>query len=164
MPYIACTICSKEFYIKPSHQRKGWGKYCSVSCRSKSQFKGRLVSCFICGKKVYRSPKALAHSKSNKYFCTKSCQTLWRNQEYVNEKNYNWKNGEHAYRNILKRAGKNPICFICKITDERVLVAHHKNHVRTDNQASNLVWLCRNCHYLVHQDKQLDKIVMEALV
>lgn len=164
MPQVRCKICKKEFYIKPSHQERGWGKYCSISCRSKSQFKGKSVVCFNCGKKIYRAPSQLKKSKSGKYFCTKSCQTFWRNRYYVGEKHTNWKGGERAYRSILKRSGRKPLCVLCKIANERILTAHHIDHNRLNNKLKNLVWLCLNCHYLVHHDKRLNQKIMEALV
>ena len=86
--------------------------------------------------------KAIDHSQSGKFFCTKSCQTLWRNQIYVGENSANWKNGEKAYRSILLRSNQNQACVLCKIDDLRILTAH----------------------YLVHHDKELDQKVMEALV
>ena len=157
MPEVNCKICKKGFYIKPSHQKLGWGKYCSRECVFKSQLRGKFVNCFICGKKIYRSLKAIDHSQSGKFFCTKSCQTLWRNQIYVGENSANWKNGEKAYRSILLRSNQNQACVLCKIDDLRILTAHHKDHNRTNNKLDNLMWLCLNCHYLVHHDKELDQ-------
>lgn len=164
MPQVRCRICQKEFCIKPSHLKLGWGKYCSRNCVFKSQIKGKYVECFICGKDIYRALKLLTRSQSGKFFCTKSCQTIWRNQVYIGENSANWKTGESAYRNILKRSDREKICIICDINDERVLTAHHKDHDRSNNRLSNLTWLCFNCHYLVHHDKSLDKKIMEALV
>lgn len=155
MAIVRCKICSKEFYIKPNHLQKGWGKYCSISCRSKAQLKGKLVKCFICNKEIYRSPKNLTKSISGKYFCSKSCQTLWRNSQYIGDKSRNWKNGEQSYRNILKRSGKKPICSLCNMNNEKVLVVHHIDHIRTNNNIDNLTWVCLNCHYLIHHDKEL---------
>ncbi|HNY04172.1 MAG TPA: HNH endonuclease [Candidatus Woesebacteria bacterium] len=153
MPITKCKICSKEFYVKPSHQKMGWGKYCSNKCKNKSQLLGEYFQCSICGKEIYRSLKLISRSQSKKYFCSKSCQTLWRNKEFSGEKSKNWKNGEQSYRNILKRNNIKPICSVCGITDERILNAHHKDHDRTNNNINNLVWLCLNCHFLAHHDK-----------
>lgn len=160
MPQVNCRICKKEFYIKPSHLKYGWGKYCSRSCVFKSQLKGKWVECHICGKKIYRAPKSLIHSQSGNFFCNKSCQTIWRNQVYVEENSANWKNGEKAYRNILKRSNKKQICVLCRIADERVLVVHHIDHNRTNNKLGNLIWLCLNCHHLVHHDMNLEKLLL----
>lgn len=157
MPRVKCEICLKEFYVKPSHQKLGWGKYCSIKCRSKSQFKGQNVSCFICGKEIYRSPRMISRVKNGKWFCSKSCQTIWRNGVYVEEKSARFVNGESAYRRILIRSGKERVCLICKINNERVLSVHHVDHDRENNKIGNLVWLCFNCHFLVHHDKDLDR-------
>ncbi len=156
MPEVKCRLCLRSFYAKPNHIRLGWGKFCSIDCRSKAQLKGKLVNCAICDKSIYRSPRMISHSRSGKHFCSKSCQTLWRNTIYVGEKSTNWINGENAYRKILIRRGKRSICAICRTTDQRVLNAHHKDHQRDNNKIDNLIWLCLNCHYLVHHDKKLD--------
>lgn len=151
MPNGHCLICKKEFYVKPTHQRKGWGKYCSIGCRTRSQLKGAQVNCFICKKHIYRSQKDLRNSKSGKYFCSKSCQTDWRNRILYSGKNHsNWRYGESAYRRILKATGKIQICNLCGTDDIRVLAVHHKDKNRKNNDVMNLVWLCHNCHYLVH--------------
>ncbi len=152
------------FYTKPSYILRGWGQFCSIKCRSKAQLKGKLVNCAICKKNIYRSPRMISHSKSGKYFCSKSCQTLWRNSTYVGEKSANWINGEKAYRNILLRTGKKIICAICKISDRRILTAYHKDHQRKNNKIENLIWLCLNCHYLAHHDNELDKKVRKLMI
>jgi hypothetical protein len=156
MPYVECRICSKEFYIKPSHYKIGWGKYCSIACRSKAQNKGKMVKCAVCEKEIYRSPGALKHSISGKSFCSKSCQTIWRNITNTGNKNNNWKNGERAYRSIIKRSGKRQICYLCRTNDTRVLMVHHKDNDRTNNRLDNLIWLCCNCHYLAHHYKEIN--------
>ena len=50
----------------------------------------------------------------------------------------------------MKRAGKEIKCELCATVDERVIVVHHKDKNRTNNKLDNLAWLCRNCHYIVH--------------
>lgn len=151
MPLVRCLICSTEFYVKPSHRLKGWGKYCSAACRTQSQFKGKNVNCFICNKQIYRSPKDLRSSNSGKYFCSKTCQTIWRNTIlYSGENHINWKYGESAYRRILKSTGTEQMCMLCKTNDIRILIVHHKDKNRRNNNIMNLIWLCHNCHYLVH--------------
>lgn len=147
---LACKLCGATFTAKPSHIAMGYGKFCSRQCSALGQKKGRDVCCHICGKKTYRSPKYLEGSKSGKYFCTKSCQTLWRNQLYVGEKHANWKHGRAAYRSVLGRAKRERVCELCKTTDNRVLSVHHKDRNRTNNKLYNLAWLCHNCHFLVH--------------
>lgn len=161
MPKLNCKICKSLFYVKPSHVRMGWGKYCSTKCRSKSQLNGRSFKCHVCGKEVYRSIARIDQSKSGKFFCNKSCQTLWRNSFFVEDKHPNWTDGISIYKKLLKN-DKVPKCFLCKLEDERVLIVHHKDHNRHNNGLFNLTWLCCNCHRLVHVDSDLDRKVRDV--
>lgn len=155
MPLVHCRICKKEFYAKPSWLRRGWGKYCSSKCQYKAQLKGKYTYCDICGKKIWRAPHEFSHSKSKKFFCTKSCQTLWRNQTYVGSKHPLWKGGEHQeYKKFLLRSGTHQKCKLCNCEDKRVLVVHHLDGRRNNNIIKNLVWLCLNCHHLVRRYKE----------
>lgn len=125
---------------------------------------GKIVECHSCGKKVYKTQKALRVSKSKTYFCTKSCQTKWRNSVFVGSKHANWKEGKFAYRSVLGRNKIPKICALCKTKDSRVLAVHHIDKNRTNNNVNNLAWLCNNCHFLVHHyEKELQKF-METLV
>ena len=101
--------------------------------------------------------------RNKKYFCSKSCQTKWRNTEFVGEKHGNWKGGEFTYRDILKRNKTPEICKICFSSDSRVLAVHHIDKNHKNNNIENLVWLCHNCHHLVHRYKEVIKN-METLV
>lgn len=169
MALTACLICTKIFYTKPSHKKRGWGKYCSILCRNKSQLKGKIVKCFICDKDLYRSPKDLRSSGSNKFFCNKSCQTIWRNTIlFSGENSTNWKHGKSAYRQILKRANRKEICTLCQTTDKRILIVHHRDRNRYNNKVENLIRLCHNCHYLVHhyndEQEKLNKLLVSMVV
>jgi len=150
MTYVKCKICFKELYVKPSHQKRGYGKYCSKKCQFEGQRKGKYVVCEICGTKTWRAPRALKLSQSNKFFCCKSCQTIWRNKRYIGPLHANWQGGESTYKRIMKESKIKPKCKNCGITDKRVLVIHHIDKNRKNNDISNLIWLCLNCHHLVH--------------
>lgn len=153
MPHVPCQVCAKDFYVKPSHLKRGWGKYCSNECKSQGFKTGSFFKCVTCQKEVYKSIKDQYRSKSGKFFCCKSCQTKWRNLTYVGENHANWKGGESSYKQAMHRAGVPAICARCKIVDARVLAVHHKDKNRKNNALSNLVWLCHNCHFLVHHYK-----------
>lgn len=160
-----CEICGKEFYAKLNWIKRGNGRFCSRECQHESQKKGKLIDCFICGKPAYRSLKQLKHSKSGKFFCNKSCQTIWRNSiVHVGVNHPNWTNGESSYRDSMLRNAEAMICRRCKINDRRVLVVHHLDKNRQNNNPENLAWLCWNCHYLIHHDRSEMKKFMEALV
>ena len=109
-------------------------------------------------------PKALRHSKSKKYFCGKSCQTLWRNKAYVGKLHPNWQTGEYTYRRIMLRSHIVLKCALCDLKDSRVLLVHHKDENRKNNNIRNLSWLCHNCHFLVHHYKEEKEKIMVAMV
>lgn len=158
MPKVCCNNCGKLFHVKPNTLLLGWGKYCSRACKAQSQFNGVKLKCFICRTELYRGPAKYEHSKSKKFFCSKRCQTIWRNAYFSKERHSNWINGSSVYRQILQNL-KDPICLLCANKDARVLVAHHKDHNRKNNKVSNLTWLCYNCHHLVHFDSIMDERV-----
>lgn len=146
-----CKLCGKKFLIKRSHVLYGFGIYCSAKCQHEAARTGKWLHCEGCGKDIYRTPKYLNASMSKKYFCNKSCQTIWRNKEFSGMRHAHWKHGRGSYRNIMKRAGRDVVCEFCGSKDERVIIVHHKDKNRTNNKLDNLAWLCRNCHYIVHQ-------------
>ena len=163
MPLNKCEICAKSFYAKPSHIKIGWGRFCSSKCQYRSYKTGKYVVCHTCGVEVYKRLTSLAHSKSKKYFCSKSCQTKWRNRQYMGDKHLQWKEGKSVYRNILVRNGLKPRCLLCKLKDKRILAVHQIDHDRSNNKIENLSWLCHNCHHLVHHDKLEKQRFFEVL-
>lgn len=151
MPNVKCKICGKEFYSKPNWIKRGWGKYCSRDCQFESQKKGKFINCYICNKEAWKRPKDILNSKSGNFFCSKKCQTIWRNKFFSGDKHPNWIDGSHqGYRKFMLENSINPSCRLCNNNDERILVVHHLDRARTNNQINNLVWVCRNCHYLIH--------------
>lgn len=152
MVNVSCLSCSKDFYTKPSWIIKGYGKYCSMLCKRKAQKTGQIVKCSICGKETYKTLKALRLSKSQKYFCGKSCQAIWRNSEFVGKKHANYITGKSSYKSILSRNKVPKICSLCNTNDSRVLAVHHVDGNHYNNEIKNLAWLCHNCHHLVHHD------------
>ncbi len=153
MPQMNCPTCTKAFSAKPSRVLKGWDKFCSNSCKNQGQKTGKIVKCYTCKKQIYKTLTDQNRSISKKYFCNKSCQTVWRNSLYLEEKHTNWKGGENSYRDILRRTNVVPECSKCHSADLRTLAVHHKDKDRSNNAVSNLIWLCHNCHFLVHHYK-----------
>ncbi len=148
-----CKICKNEYYARPSHVLRGWGIYCSRKCHFRSERKGKEIPCLICGTLIYCSLKRIHGSKSNNFFCGKSCQAKWRNSVFSGEKHKLWKNGRWTYRDAMLKSGIAKTCTLCKIIDERILAVHHIDENKLNYNISNLAWLCHNCHRLVHCDK-----------
>lgn len=153
MPKNKCKICGTAFYVKPSHAKLGYGKYCSKKCAGQGLRRGENVACHTCGAKTWKMHKDIARSKSNKFFCNKSCQAKWRNKEFSGINHPNWCGGEFTYYRVMRENNIKPVCRDCGYENKKALVIHHKDQNRRNNDISNLTWLCRNCHYLVHLKK-----------
>lgn len=147
----SCAVCKGDFKTKPYFLKHGGGKYCSKACHHIGLRKGEFVQCFICKAETYKTPKALKNSKSKKFFCSKSCQTTWRNSEFIGPKHANWVAGLYAYRSVLERHKIPAVCKRCKLDDKRMLAVHHIDQNRKNNAIKNLTWLCHNCHHLIHR-------------
>jgi hypothetical protein len=145
-----CKRCSKEFSTKPSQRKLGRGIYCSRKCTEMSRRTGKDVLCRWCRKNFYAPGKQLQRSKSKHYFCSRDCYLGYKAVHLVREGHPMWKTGENAYL-LLMRRERPQICARCDLRAPRLLVVHHIDENRKNNVLSNLVWLCRNCHFLVHK-------------
>lgn len=161
---VLCQACSKAFKTKAYFIKRGQGRFCSLNCYHSTFLRGRTVTCATCRATMYRTPQQLRRSKSKLYFCSKSCQTVWRNQVFSGEKHKLWKNGLFTYRNLLLRSEQPQICKRCGTRDYRVLAVHHIDHNHHNNKLENLLWLCHNCHLLIHRDKVEAQIFMVPIV
>ncbi len=162
--YLNCPQCTRTFTIKPSRLKDGYIKYCSRACAHTGTRTGKTVNCHACDKKVYKTLKALTRSHSGHFFCTKSCQTQWRNRVFIGEKHANWKGGKHAYRRMMLQSDTKQECRLCITTDIRILAVHHIDEDRSNNTLENFAWLCHNCHHLVHHYSEGRKKFMATIV
>lgn len=154
MPWLNCIKCSAEFYAKPNAIAKGWAKYCSNTCAAEARKRGKFVSCYQCKKMAWKTPKDERVSRSGFLFCNKVCSMAWKNGTVFSGINHPlWKHGHSTYREKLEKHSKTIQCNTCGLQDKRILVAHHKDSNRKNNKIDNLMWLCRNCHYLIHNGK-----------
>lgn len=164
MAMVICRKCGKEFYAKPFWIKKGWGKYCSSECHHASMRNGKEMACAVCGEMAYKTQKSIERSKSGLFFCSKSCQTKWRNQLFTGDKHTNYTTGLYSYRSVLNRNKIPKICVLCQNADTRVLAVHHIDKNRKNNTVENLAWLCNNCHFLVHHYEEAREKFMAAIV
>ena len=160
MKSIKCDQCGKVFERKISQVLLARRHFCSVVCQNNAKKLGKIIPCFVCGKKVYKKKKDIEASKGKKFFCGVTCSNMWLGSQRHGEQHPNWVNGRFAYKNILGRTNQKKECRLCKESDTRILSVHHIDKNRANNLARNLVWLCYNCHFLVHHDiGEMDKLI-----
>ena len=154
MEWVICDSCGKDFLRKKSQIKLAVKHYCSISCAEQGTRKGKMVECFNCKKLVYKSLKELKRSKSKNYFCSKICSNIWLGIQQRAENSPNWAGGKSSYKDLLKRTNIEKVCVLCKKSNSKTLCVHHIDKNRKNNNLSNLVWLCRNCHFLIHNYKK----------
>jgi hypothetical protein len=80
-----------------------------------------------------------------------ACHCSWENKNVrcgINAPN--WISGENVYRDLMDRNNIPYKCARCGISDKRVLVVHHKDGNRRNNDIKNLERICCNCHAILH--------------
>ena len=80
---ITCNYCSKNFQ-RPKNKvneaiKLGWNPYCSAKCQFAARLRGEYRACQNCSKKVWRTPKELRTSQTNRFFCNASCSAIFNN-------------------------------------------------------------------------------------
>jgi len=120
-------------------------------CYRLSRRAGDYVSCEMCKKTVYRQKRFLL--RKTEYFCSRDCNLRHLNGNRHRETHPNWTTGKASYRTTLLQSQKVRVCNRCCTTEMLFLVVHHMDLDRNNNSLSNLVWLCQNCHFLVHTYK-----------
>ncbi len=151
MDNTKCLRCGLGFYAKPSQKLRGKGKYCSAKCSNECQKRGRYIPCKICDAPTWRTPANEKKSSSGVFFCSKSCQAVWRNRNFSGPSHPLWAGGVSKYREILIESGRQVLCRMCGEIDIRVLVVHHRDRNRRNSDVENLTWVCFNCHRLIHK-------------
>jgi hypothetical protein len=131
-----CLACGKEFFTKPSHIKKGWGKYCSKECSPSTFKKGHIP-----------------HNNGKK------------RPELSGAKHFNWKGGRHKHSlgYILVLSPNHPYpskkegyVFEHRLVMEKHIgrhllpkeVVHHINNITDDNRIENLMLFSSNGEHL----------------
>jgi len=146
-----CKQCGTIFYVKPSHIRKGVGKYCSRECYTKAGNKDCI--CVVCGNEFRVKSNRLKGGGGRycSYKCFASVQRrenhpLWRG----GTKRYRGENWHQQRKLAYERDGG--ICQYChrtKRNDERQFSVHHIKPFREfngDYLKANVITLCHQCH------------------
>jgi len=145
------ALCAKSnSTLDQNRFEKAWLGFAHSSAIIKTSLRSEY-RCAYCNNEILRAPYKTRSSTSGLIFCNQSCRASWTNQQRRGENHPNWKGAEATYRASMLREGPPPVCQRCGLTDLRVLTVHHLDENRSNNRLENLVWLCYNCHHLVHQ-------------
>jgi HNH endonuclease len=122
--------------------------YCSPKCRPVNMSKSaKAIKCDTCGEPIMREPNRI--SKTN--FCGYVCMAAGKIRDYPKSRKFN------SVRRWFSRCGRMAKCERCGYNDiPRILVLHHKDRDRTNNERENLEVLCPNCHATEHVNELKD--------
>jgi len=114
------------------------------------------LTCDNCSKTFYRESqlqqrllkRGLKHS-----FCSRKCYGEW----IKGKRNPLWKHGKsdtgtYYAQKVIEENNIPPICQICNDPEKKTFI-HHKDEDRTNNQLSNLLVVCWDCHQNLHLAK-----------
>ncbi len=136
-----CSHCGSRYSVV---RRDGANaKYCSDKCYDESmKYRGSVeLTCSVCRKIFRRSPSKIRADKAP--CCSTSCRNILRRVDKPGRAS--------AARSWMKDRGMINSCSRCAY-DERpeILVVHHGDRNRRNNNLDNLVVLCPNCHAIEH--------------
>jgi len=155
-----CQACGKIFYVYPSRLKKGTGKYCSIKCAVKGQYKKRIKrTCQNCGKVFYILPSDAQKKGSGKY-CSNECKhRAHRNRVelacqlcgkgFSAKPSGNRKYCSNKCRGLARRARIKLVCEFCDTSFESEIGTIRKYCSRECYQAALLQRqesiICENC-------------------
>lgn len=146
--YSECLYCSGKFWLYK--HLESTSKFCSKPCAdlSKTVYKKEKRSCLQCSNIFDYSNKP--KSNNSGHFCSLKC----RDKSYLKPDKF-IRSGWKGPRNRFLKNGNN-FCFKCYSSNN--LQVHHliPHYLTKDNNDSNLVTLCKNCHLIA------DKLTLKA--
>lgn len=146
---LKCNNCDNS---KLFDNRDIPNNYICSSCK----IKNKTVKCNHCGKDIVRP---LSHHNTRMIFCNRECKEA---EQYVGGKMaLSHYTADKAYRiKALRIYGHK--CNLCDITENYMLVVHHKDGNRDNNNITNLEVLCHNHHAQRHKHWNGKKWVLDT--
>lgn len=145
----ACMQCGKAFYTFNCEIKKGRGKFCSRSCATTYR-------------NIHNNPTKdieVRHKISKNHADVSGTNNPMYNRRGETAPSYidgrNSFSGD-VYRRIML-ANVKPICNLCGEADMSKLQVHHIDKNHSNNELSNLVWLCARCHNNIVHKRNRDK-------
>ena len=139
------TTCCKICNVKFIHHRTKKRKFCSISCANKSRYPITYINCSFCDKEFRKS-------NDKTIFCSSNCYIKSGKMSFdkIGNKNPTFTNGIFSYKNKALRELPQ-LCAICASVVH--LEVHHIDNCHLNSDLSNLIILCRRCHYKYHSGK-----------
>ena len=135
---IKCKTCGYEWEIspntfEPSSIQKGYSFSGCPKC------KYEIIKCSYCSKEFEQLKSVIKKSKTGNLYCSKECGNRHKNEQVK-------QNNSTAYRRNAFEYYEHK-CAICGYDEyKEILEVHHIDENRTNNELSNLIILCPNCH------------------
>lgn len=132
-PNTSCYICGKAIYRRPK-------AYCSLECYGISC--RRENPCIICVKPILAG--------DNKKTCSRACAN--KNRKGIKYKGSQPQSKVKSAKALRARlfSVRGEVCERCGYDKREILVVHHKDRNRFNNNMENLDLLCPNCHAEEH--------------
>ena len=152
-----CLFCGTLFQASMGEHKRGNAKFCSHSCCSKNTHKKQKESktpnvvCALCGKHFYRPPAKIKAARHFLQFCCRAHKDEAQRIGGIKEiQPAHYGNGNRTYRakafrSMPKQCSK---CGYMKYPE--ILLVHHLDGNRDNNNISNLIVLCSTCHDETH--------------
>jgi hypothetical protein len=141
-PNTKCIICGRPTYKRPVEIERNKGRvFCSQTCYGASCRKEK--PCIICGNPILAglNKKTCSRICANKirvgihYRAGRSTKDKVKTQRWLKVR-------------LLKERGAS--CERCGYNRKEILVVHHKDRDRENNDLRNLELMCPNCHAEEH--------------
>lgn len=151
-----CRHCQKTFQALEKELKRGNGKFCSISCASKSRKRDKdfNATCAQCAMPFYAKTSRFDQTKSGLLFCSRACKEKAQKIggiEAIQPTHYRGKQTPADYRAFFLRRGLLASCARCGFNAHpQILQIHHRDQDRKNNNLDNLEILCPNCHALEH--------------
>lgn len=144
-PNTRCSNCKKDIYKRPAQIKRTSGRvFCSMACYGISCRKE--LPCLVCG--------TLILGGLNKKTCSRVCANKHRTgiQYKINRPKDKVKSQKYLKVRLLEIRGKK--CERCEYSKHEILQVHHIDRNRSNNDLSNLLLICPNCHYEEHHKRK----------
>lgn len=154
---LECSNCGKKFYRsrgeinkrKNRKKKKCDKSYCSRECASqhRSALSRKTLNCYSCNTKFSRLN---CYINEGKNFCSQSCSNKYIGEFFKGKKARTYISGEFIYRKLAFENNSHS-CALCDFSEQYALEVHHIDKNRKNNDLSNLIIVCANCHRGIHK-------------